>query len=362
MHYGMRRVVGLFGGAAVALVMMTAAADAADFDAVRHFKGKTITIVVDHKPGGGTDIMGRFYAQRLGKFIPGEPKFKVTNLFPSPAGRKYTWSSKADGLTLSGGTTVCSPEPETGEYGDKCFTQIGSHANRDIILMGRGTLPYTSLKDSKGGKITITLAEPVGSPDMLDGKLLGLGLLAMWLDAPLKVLPVARSGTSDSYLLLERGDVNAYLAGGHWFALPTLRPGWLKDGFLRPLADMSHPDVPSVPNSEISMPIPNVVEWMTAEQRDIWNGLYMPEVAAGKGLIGPPGMSPEITKALRDAFANAMTDPVVAPQLEKLQGQPVALIHGEKMQELMEGATVAFVKYLPRYKDFQQQVYDRYFR
>lgn len=361
MRYRMRRAVGLLGAATIAL-LMAAPADAADFDAVKYFKGKTITIVVDHKPGGGTDIMARFYASHLGKFIPGQPRFKVANLFPSPAGRKYTWNSKPDGLTLSAGTTVSSPEPETGEYGDKYFTQIGSHANRDIILMGRGTLPYKSLKDAKGGKTTITLAEPVGSPDMLDGKLLGLGLLAMWLDAPIKVLPVVRSGTSDSYLLLERGDVNAYLAGGHWFALPTLRPGWLKSGFLRPLADMSHPDVPSIPNSEIAMPIPNVVEWMTEEQRDIWNGVYMIEVSAGKGLIGPPDMPPDVTKALRDGFANAMNDPTLAAQLEKLQGQPVALIRGEKMQELMEKATVAFMKYLPQYKGLQQKVYDRYFR
>ena len=40
----------------------------------------------------------------------------------------------------------------------------------------------------------------------------------------------------------------------------------------------------------------------------------------------------------------------------------MALIRGEKMQELMEGVTVAFLKYQPRYKEFQQQVYDRYFR
>jgi tripartite-type tricarboxylate transporter receptor subunit TctC len=361
MPYGMRRVLGLLGGAAVALIV-SAAAQAADFDAVKYFKGKTITIVVDHKAGGGTDVQARFYAARLGKFIPGEPKLVVANIFPVPSGRNFTWSSKPDGFTLSAGSTVSSPEPETGEYGNKYFTQLGSHANRDVILMGRGTLPYKSLKESVGGKTTITTAEPVGSADMLDGKLLGLGLLAMWLDAPLKVLPVARSGTSDSFLLLERGDVNSYVAGGHWFALPSLRPGWLKDGFLKPLADLSHPDLPLNPNSEISMPIPNAVAWMTPEQRDIWNGIYVPDVVAGKGLIGPPDMPPEITKALRDAFANAMQDKQFSADLEKLQGQPVQITRGEKMQELMDASARDFAKYQPQYKGLQQQVYDRYWR
>ncbi|MEE9290928.1 MAG: hypothetical protein V3U99_07910, partial [Alphaproteobacteria bacterium] len=76
-------------------------AQAAEFDAAKYFKGKTIRLVVDFKPGGGTDIQARYFAQRWGKFIPGNPNLQVNNLIPNPAGRNYVWQSKPDGLTLS---------------------------------------------------------------------------------------------------------------------------------------------------------------------------------------------------------------------------------------------------------------------
>jgi hypothetical protein len=51
--------------AALFLVGATLAppAVAADFDAAKHFKGKSIRLVVDFKPGGGTDVQAR-YARR----------------------------------------------------------------------------------------------------------------------------------------------------------------------------------------------------------------------------------------------------------------------------------------------------------
>ena len=90
--------------AALGLIFMGPAggsAQAADFDAAKHFKGKTIRLIVDFKPGGGTDIQARYFAAQWGKFVPGNPKFVVSNLFPNPSGRNYVWKAKPDGTTLS---------------------------------------------------------------------------------------------------------------------------------------------------------------------------------------------------------------------------------------------------------------------
>jgi tripartite-type tricarboxylate transporter receptor subunit TctC len=54
---------------------------AAEFDAEQYFKGKTINLVVDFKPGGGTDLQARYFASNWGRYIPGHPKIKVSNLF-----------------------------------------------------------------------------------------------------------------------------------------------------------------------------------------------------------------------------------------------------------------------------------------
>lgn len=45
-----------------------------------YYKGKTLTIMVPHDPGGGTDIFARLAARYLPKYIPGEPTVIVRNM------------------------------------------------------------------------------------------------------------------------------------------------------------------------------------------------------------------------------------------------------------------------------------------
>lgn len=354
--------------AALVLVLMGFAGggvQAAEFDAAKYFKGKTIRLVVDFKPGGGTDIQARYFASNWGRFVPGNPRFVVNNLFPNPSGRNYVWRSKPDGLTLSFvasssiGREMVDP---TAKFVTAEFTQIGSHAKRDVVLLVRGTVPYNSIPEARGGKVQITLAEPVGRAEDLTGKLLAVGILAMWHDVPLKIVTVARSGTSDALLMLERGDVNGWIAGSQWYSLPTLRPGWFKNGYLKPIADISNPGAPSIPNSEIKMPIPNAVTWLNAEQKAVWEGIVIPEVLHGKAIAGPPKMPADITKALRESYLRALNDPEFAKGLERIQRQPVTAIPGATLQKMLINYTAAFKKQVSKYKVIRQQVYDRYFK
>jgi hypothetical protein len=63
---------------AVTTGLLGGTASAATFDAEKYFKGKTITI---HASGAGStsDIMSRLISLHMGKFIPGEPKFRIQN-------------------------------------------------------------------------------------------------------------------------------------------------------------------------------------------------------------------------------------------------------------------------------------------
>lgn len=338
------------------------AAAANDDEIAQHFKDKTIRLVVDFKPGGGTDIQARFLAANLGKFIPGNPRLTVTNIFPNPAGQRFVWKSAPDGLTLSFLATAGIGRELVDadiEFKAEEFTWIGSHAKRDVIMLVRGNVPYNSLADARGGKVPIRIAETIGGVDDVNGKLLGVGLLAMWFDLPLQVANVARLGSSDALVMLEREDVNAYIAGSHWYSLPTLRPGWFKNGYIKPLLDLGFPERPVAANSEIKMTVPNVMTYMNDEQKKIWSALYLPDVLSGKAMAGPPKMPPAIAKALRDAYFNCLSDPEISAQLAKLQGQPVELIRGERMQELVTEESAAFKKSLPLYKELQKQVYDK---
>ncbi len=346
----------------------TAPAKAAEFDAAQHFKGKSIRLVVDYKPGGGTDLQARYFAANWGRFIPGSPRITVTNLFPTPAGRNYVWKAAPDGTTLSflaqadiGAELL---DPTSNQFQTDKFTYIGAHASRDLVLLTRGsTVPYSTLKDAKGGKVVITIAAAIGSAEDIYGGPMGLGMLGLWFDAPLRFATVQTSGTADNLIMLERGDVNGFLAGStHWNTLPVLRPGWFSKGYVKVLANLSHPDSPSLPNAEISMPVPNAMTWLNEEQKALWKGLYLPYVMMGKGFAGPPNMSPDIAKVLRDAYLTALADADFAKGLTKLQGQPVGLVRGEKLQEMVVEASKAFKEQLPHYKKIRQQIYDRFVR
>ena len=370
---GVRRLIGAFGlGLAVAVLVSAALtaplarpAAAQEHDAARHFKGKTIRLMVDFKPGGGTDIQARYFAANWGKFIPGSPRLTVANLFPKPAARNLTWKSSPDGLTLSflGSLGIGDDLVDSAaQFVPEEFVQIGSHAKRDSVVLARGTLPYNTLVEGRGSKTVLTFADSVGSIEDITGKFLGAGLLALWFDVPMRIAPVARGGSADSLVMLERNDVNGYIAGSHWYSLPQLRPGWFAKGYVKVLADLGHPESPSIPNDEIAMPVPNAFEWLNDEQKALWKALYLPDVLSGKSISGPPKMPAGVAKALRDAYAAAVTDETFAKGLEKIQGQPAELIHGEKLQAMVAEASTAFKQNLPRYNEIRQQVYDRLVR
>jgi tripartite-type tricarboxylate transporter receptor subunit TctC len=347
-------VVGVLAGGPLA---------AADFDAEKHFKGKTISLVLDFRAGGGTDIQARYFASKFGKFVPGNPQIVVRNLFPLPAGQNYVWKSKADGLTLgflaapSIGLELTDP---AAEFKSNEFKNIGSHTSRDLILVARDTVPYKTLKDAKGGATKITMGEAIGSPEDLTGKAMAAALLAHWMDAPMKIVPVANAGTADVLLMLERGDVNSWIAGAQWYALTKLRPGWFKNGFVKVIADLGNPDVKLGSNGESTLDMPNAMTWLTPEQKDIWEGIVLPEVLSGKTLIAPPSTPDHILKVLRTSYVAAVKDPEFAQGLEKIQGEPINLLTGEQMQAQIERLHAAYKKHLPTYKKLQQEIYDRY--
>lgn len=67
-----------------------------------YYEGKTITFVVPHSAGGGTDITARLWAKFLPQFIPGKPTIVVRNMPGGGAsvGGNYVANSRPDGLTV----------------------------------------------------------------------------------------------------------------------------------------------------------------------------------------------------------------------------------------------------------------------
>lgn len=74
-----------------------------------YYKGKTMTIMVPHGVGGGTDVFARLVARYLPKYIPGNPTVIVRNMLGGMAlvAPNYVYKvAKRDGLTILAGSGV----------------------------------------------------------------------------------------------------------------------------------------------------------------------------------------------------------------------------------------------------------------
>src|SRR5881394_1496334 len=88
----------------LAAALGLAAAPLARAQPAPNFAGKTVTVIVGYKPGGGYDATARMIARHLPKHLPGKPTVIVQNM---PGGNSIIAANhmynvaRPDGLTLA---------------------------------------------------------------------------------------------------------------------------------------------------------------------------------------------------------------------------------------------------------------------
>src|SRR5438034_4524466 len=96
----MKRDLGRFSGALIAVVLFFGSTDAGE---VEYYRGKTVRIIVGLSAGGGFDIYARTMARHMGKHVTGNPAFIVDNMpgAGSMISANHVYKvAKPDGLTL----------------------------------------------------------------------------------------------------------------------------------------------------------------------------------------------------------------------------------------------------------------------
>ena len=344
-----------------------AATPTPSFDAEAHFKGKTIRLVVGFNPGGGTDTQSRYLSSQLSKLIPGKPRIVVSNLTPSIAANNFVWQSAKDGSVLSYTASypiqqATDPNSLVEKAGD--FMALGSAVGRNAVWMINGEeLPYKDITEAQGASgPTLIAAGSAPTPQELTGvNALGMFLLADWLNLPFEYKLVASTGTEQSLLMFERGDINTFSAGSVWYQLPNRRPGWVSSGFVKPFTGLTGPGGMIQPNSEIdSFDAPLARDLLNAEQQAIWDGLMGAEML-GKTWIAPPGTPMEIVNTLRQAWQDFIADTEMRAGFEKLLGQPVEIfMSGAELQEQIIATETAFLESYDTLEAVQTAVYAKY--
>ena len=334
------------------------------FDAEAYFEGKTISMMVGFNPGGGTDAQARFMSRAWPKFIPGNPRIVVRNLTPVVVERNFVWNAKPDGLTLAVEATpgVADMFTPQAQFDVRESTMIGVTSGGEGAWMIRGTLPYDcvdSAFNSPGP--TITMGESAATPADLSADV-SIGWLADKFNIPLEIRNVSAAGSAEQYVMIERGDVNSWVTGTIWDQYPITRPGWIRDKFLRPFADLSVPGFDIGHNGEADFHCPNVADtYLEGEDVELWLAMR-PRSVVAKNIVGPPGMAPEVTQTLRDALAAAMADEEFAASMQSFTGIKNLFTDGANAQHLVIDMVNGFEANSDLIDELLVQVHEKYVR
>jgi tripartite-type tricarboxylate transporter receptor subunit TctC len=271
-----------------------------------YYAGKTLTIVVGYKTGGGYDSIARLLARHLPKYIPGSPNIVVQNMpgANSMIAANHVYNvAKADGLTIgtfNRNLPIAQLTKVSGVKFDMTkFAWIGSAASESTILAIRSDLPYKSFADLKNAKQPVIVGATGPGANTYDFPL----LLKDLLGANLKIVS-GYSSSSDIMLAVERKEADAR-AG----SFTSIEP-FIDRGLVRPVirARASEPGIEKLPVDEDLAPNPRAKAIMALRSA--------PEVI-GRPYVMPPRTPQEPVKIMQAAFAKAIDDPTLKAEAKK---------------------------------------------
>jgi tripartite-type tricarboxylate transporter receptor subunit TctC len=333
---------------------LTLPADAlAQDSAAQFYRGRQITMIVGSPPGGGFDIYARLTARTLPKYIPGNPTVVVSNM---PGAASNTAAAHMFNVAPADGTVIGALQNSAVmdalfdsllatrrlRHDATKFIHLGSATTDHYVCIARADAPVKSFKQALTQELMIGSSQPGTStrdyPTMLNHT------------TGAKIRQVGGyPGTREITLAIEKNEVHG-LCGFSWSSFKAQRPDWLKSGFVRPIVqehDKGNPEI-------TAMGVPLAVDFATsAENRRIMELVYSAETF-GRPYMLAPGVPADRVAALRKAFLEAMRDPDLLADAQRI-GIAIDPISGEDLQVLAEKIFATPADFVERVK--QAMVY-----
>ena len=290
----------------------------------QYYAGKTVTIIVGYKTGGGYDATARLLARHLPKHIPGKPTVIVQNMpgANSLIAANHVYSvAKPDGLTIGTFNRNLPIAQLTGVQGVKFdmtkFAWIGSAASESTILAIRDDLPYRTFEDLKKADKEIVIGATGPGANTYDFPL----LLKELLGAKLKIVS-GYSSSSDIMLAIERKEVD-----GRAGSFSSIRP-FIDRKLVRPVvrARAVEPGIEKLPVDESLAP--------NARAKAIMALRSAPEVI-GRPYVMHPSTPAEHLKTIREAFDKAIKDAELVAEAKKAKME-LEYVPGDEAVKVMK--------------------------
>ena len=312
----------LFLSMVLSISAMTATTASAA-DAAAFYKGKTLTLVVPYKPGGGYDTWGRLLAPYLGKYTGARVIVKNMPGAGGMLGVNEVYNAPPNGLTINIQNAVaCVTNQMSGVKGVRYdllkYGWIGRvTTDRRVLAMRKGA-PVKTIQELINSKTPIKIgATGLGGSTYVDAV-----ITKKALNLPIEVVH-GYDSSSEIDLGLLRGEIDGtygsyssrlkMVKGGEQFII--LQSGKKRSSII--------PDVPTwfeVAPSDHSKTILSVLDAMHE---------------TGRPMAAPPGIPPERLTFLREALNKTMNDPDFIKSAKKAKRE-IDYLSGEDMEALVK--------------------------
>lgn len=299
-----------------------------------NFKGKTLTMLIPSRPGGGTDGIGRVIATGMMKYLPGQPDVLFKNI-PAGTGTKalnyFVEKVKPDGETFAtaSGSQVYADtmRRKTVRYDPGKFEFIGHlPAAGGVVLVPKAMLGRLKDKSQKplifGG-----IRGTRGQSQMAVWGPRYLGWNIRWV--------VGYLGSSGMNLAFERGETQVTANTNNYVIKPFLDSGKYvaiaQTGQIKGSDSKRSPLYPDVPLFH-KMVLPKL---KTEREKSAFKAWWT-MVQVGKYYMLPPKTKPEVVKAFRAAFHKAIADKDVDKKVKALWSPVYTVATGPEMSELVK--------------------------
>jgi tripartite-type tricarboxylate transporter receptor subunit TctC len=299
---------------AVALALLTTGAPSASAQSVEQFyKGKTMTILIGHPPGGSYDLYARLAADHMKRYIPGNPTIIVQS---KPGGGSAVATAYLYAIAPRDGSmiglfaeTIAATQvldPKLGKWKMQEMTYIGSFSGVNAAFVRRKDSKAKTVEDMR------TIPMNVGCSGRTSQSYQSPALLKNLAGFKFNLI-CGYPGSAEYVLAMEKGEVD--MVSSAWNQWVSTHMQKIKDGEFIPMIQSGlkrHKDLPNIPLMQELVSDPKVkhaLEFASAG------------AAIGRALIAPPKVPQDRIDALRAAFDKVVKDPEFLKDAEKRRAE-----------------------------------------
>lgn len=340
------------------------------FDAAAYFEGKTIQVIVTHSAGGGTDLYGRFIANRLGEKIPGNPRVSVTNKGGAGGMTDVVKAPEEElvlGVTSQGSALYLAAEDPEAGFVPSDIHFVGSTGGEPRSIIGYGDIAkaFNTFDDAVGKSEPEWLAAgTVGGPVDIVSDAFMIPWLCENLKLSCKLFSVADDDSSDLNLMIARGEMN--VQSGTLIGAIRDHPEELADSSAKIYMSFAED-----PNTVVTPP--EGVTVLTATEALPENVVadyerILPVVGGGnvgRSFWAGPNIPAEVLEVLAQAYTDVVSDPAVLTEMQSVlsggaDGYVVSAVTGADSQKEYEASLQTYLDNKDYYSELQQKYWDTY--